>query len=49
MAALERETEISDQRLAPWRAGLPTLANHPWAIVRGTDGEWAQTARERQP
>jgi ribosomal-protein-alanine N-acetyltransferase len=27
MAALERETEISDQRLAAWRAGLPTLAN----------------------
>jgi RimJ/RimL family protein N-acetyltransferase len=27
MAALEREAEISGQRLVAWRAGLPTLAN----------------------
>jgi hypothetical protein len=33
MAALERETEISDQPLAAWRAGLPTLA-----------GEWNERA-----
>ena len=27
MAALETETVISHRRIAPWRAGLPTLAN----------------------
>jgi hypothetical protein len=44
MAALKRETEISDQRLAAWRTGLPTLAND-----RVVDGERRQALGDRQP
>jgi hypothetical protein len=52
MAALERETEISDQRLAAWRAGLPTPLSEWTERAAGKYvcvGMWPHALRECEP